>query len=148
MVSLWDMVPVPHGVLGIGRIVQQQLAFDLSELSAEEEALIARRKRVEKQCSYFVNEVHLQPCFRTRTPRALVAAGAGVTHRVHQVHRRALWAEPEISSLVAHLICKHGRLARMEQMEAKRPVRGGTRARSAHPRPLLGAPQEARASAG
>ena len=77
-----------------------------------------------------------------------VAAGAGVTHRVHQVHRRALWAEPEISSLVAHLICKHGRLARMEQMEAKRPVRGGTRARSAHPRPLLGAPQEARASAG
>ena len=35
MVSQWDMVPVPQGVLAIPKVVQQTLEFDLSKVSGQ-----------------------------------------------------------------------------------------------------------------
>ena len=79
MVSLWDMVPVPEGVLEIPQVVQQKLVFDLSRLSDEETAAIKHRKSLEHICRYHVDELH----------------------------GRAVKAEAEVGALMVYLMHKH-----------------------------------------
>ena len=93
--ALWDMVPVPENVLGIPKVVYQTIEFDVSMLSPDELLGIKRRKLLEKACSYPAKELH----------------------------SRAVRAEPEISSLVHHLCCKHGPNRSMIQKDQKRPLR-------------------------
>lgn len=95
MVSLWDMVPVPENILEIPVVVHQALEFDVSMLSDAELAGVRRRKKLEKACSFPAKEMHT----------------------------RAVRAEPEISSLVHHLCCKHGPNKSMVQKDQKRPMR-------------------------
>ena len=79
MISMWDLVPVPEGVLEIPQVVQQKLVFDLSRLSEEETAAIQHRKSLEHVCRYHVDELHA----------------------------RAVKAEAEIRALMVYLMHKH-----------------------------------------
>jgi hypothetical protein len=80
MVSVWDLVPTPKGVLDIPKIYSMAFEHDVSEMTELEKHLIAHRKKIESRCSEIVAEVHT----------------------------RALQAEPAISTLMQHLVVKHG----------------------------------------
>lgn len=80
MVSVWDLVPVPKHVLTIPKLFQGEFEFDMSKMTETEKHLISHRKRLEAKCSYTVAEVHA----------------------------RALEAEPLVTTLLDHLIDKHG----------------------------------------
>ncbi len=80
MVSVWDLVPVPKGVLTIPKLFQGEFEFDMSKMTETEKHLISHRKRLETKCSYTVAEVHA----------------------------RAIEAEPLVTTLLDHLIDKHG----------------------------------------
>lgn len=80
MVSVWDLVPVPRGVLDIPKIFNQAFEHDMSNMTELEKHLIAHRKKLESRCSEIVSEVHA----------------------------RALQAEPALTTLIQHLVVKHG----------------------------------------
>ena len=96
MVSLWDMVPVPEGVLDIPHLEVQTLKLDLSALNEEEKNSIKHRKRLEAEVQYPISELH----------------------------RRALKAEPEISALLRYLMQKHGPANMISLKDINRPVHG------------------------
>eukprot|EP01049_Picozoa_sp_SAG25_P012411 SAG25_NODE_1675_length_2571_cov_2.568770_2_plen_85_part_00 len=73
-------MPTPKGVLDIPKIFQSEFEFDVSKMNEVEKHLIAHRKKLEKCCESVVAEVH----------------------------SRALRAEPEVTSLLEHLVVKHG----------------------------------------
>eukprot|EP01046_Picozoa_sp_COSAG06_P003882 COSAG06_NODE_155_length_21876_cov_22.287643_15_plen_143_part_00 len=80
MVSVWDLVPVPRGVLNIPKLYSMKLEFDMSNMSEAEKHLISHRKKLESRCSAIVAEFHT----------------------------RALTAEPSITTLLEHMVVKHG----------------------------------------
>ena len=80
MVSVWDLVPIPKGVLDIPKIYQSEFEFDVSKMTEVEKHLISHRKKLESFCSHIVSEVHT----------------------------RALASEPSVTTLLEHLVVKHG----------------------------------------
>lgn len=64
----------------IPKLYQNEFEFDMSKMSDTEKHLISHRKRLETKCS----------------------------HTVAEIHSRALAAEPGVTTLLDHLIDKHG----------------------------------------